>query len=339
MGSHAGLCPYGVGFAVSIVLIIYVGFILKKRPLTRRMFLLLLVAFITLAVVDVPTALGRCPGEDTIRPRRPRPQEGSDTSEGFASPGAPILYGLTVGLLSFTSPCGLPLVPAYILYYLGKEITVWRGFYGGFSATFGLLTAFSLMGVVISAAGITLAAYADVFEILSVIVTLAMGVFMLLGLRIPFFRAPRVVGGSKGVLGLFLFGCMWGIAVISCSPYLFIPFVLFSLTLGNAGIEAHAGYALGLGLPIMIIALLISLGRGGMVKEFVKLSPRLNKLSGIFLIIIGSSLLLYTYILKTFTNIPFEAFSAFLLLIIVLIILDFIANLRVEMALKASARG
>lgn len=116
-------------------------------------------------------------------------------------------------------------------------------------------------------------------------------------------------------------GFFGGIAIISCSPYIFIPLVVNSLALGAVGISVYIGYALGLGLPILVIAILISLGRKGIVTEFVKLAPKLNKLTGVILTIVGSSLLLFDFVLRPYLNLSFDAFNYSLLTIIVVIVL------------------
>ena len=169
---------------------------------------------------------------------------------------------VVAGVVSFTSPCALPLVPGYVAFVSGLDDPstaprrVWAGavlFVIGFGLTF------TALGAAASAVGFFLASRADLLDRVAGIVIVVMGVSMLGVIRIPGLERERRVRlhtmpqGPRGALPLgaaFAFG--WTPCV---GPVLASILVTASTQTSVArGALLLACYAAGLSLPFLLIA-------------------------------------------------------------------------------------
>ena len=57
-----------------------------------------------------------------------------------------IWWPFSAGVLVLLSPCGYALIPGYISYHLGSEVSVSRALQGGIISTIGLVAVFSILG-------------------------------------------------------------------------------------------------------------------------------------------------------------------------------------------------
>lgn len=171
------------------------------------------------------------------------------------------------GLVSFASPCVLPLLPGYLSYASGlgaAEVAQSQGRRGPLVlGTIGFILGFSLVfvatGALAGGVGSLLVGHQRLITILAGILIVAMGVaFMgiveLPGLWQPSFT-PRV-----GVAASPLLGLVFGLTFTPCiGPALSVVLSL-AFNEGSAGRGAVLAfaYALGLGLPFLLFALAFS---------------------------------------------------------------------------------
>ena len=166
------------------------------------------------------------------------------------------------GILSFLSPCVLPLVPAFLVDMAGeaalagtqraRTITHALAFVLGFSSVFTLLwVAVALVG-----------AYAGemVYWLTRIggLLLVVLGMQMLGLIRIPFLAREldlRLEGRTTGLPRSFLIGLAFGVGFTPCvGPYLaLILGLLLNVDLGSGAVLLVA-YALGLGLPFLALA-------------------------------------------------------------------------------------
>ena len=164
------------------------------------------------------------------------------------------------GILSFLSPCMLPLLPVYLSYFAGNADK--HDGKGSRIPAFilGFTLSFMVLGLLFSALGAMLARYQTV-------VNLVCGALMLLfGLScLDVIRLPRVFSGAKQVrvvdsLSAFLFGIVYPLNLTPCVG----AFLGSALALATASGSAAKGallllvYSLGLGIPFVLSAYLIS---------------------------------------------------------------------------------
>lgn len=180
-----------------------------------------------------------------------------------------IMTVFAAGLVSFLSPCVLPLVPAYISYIAGSSVKASPG--GviarrlpavGLSACFvlGFSTVFVLLGASATALGQLLLSYRQELDIIGGAIVIVFGLFMIGWARLDWLQRdlrlhPTIASGrpaSAFVLGLaFAFG--WTPCI---GPVLGAVLTVSAATATVAGgVSLLAVYSLGLGVPFVLAAL------------------------------------------------------------------------------------
>ncbi len=177
------------------------------------------------------------------------------------------------GLLSFLSPCVLPLVPPYLCYIAGisyEELVqeggaVPRGRILGAALLFvlGFAIVFVAFGATASIFGQLAAEYAEELSIAAGILIALFGLHFLGVLRIPLlYRQARFeAGGAKaGLIGAFLMGLAFAFGWTPCvGPILAaILFMAGGEESVGEGMRLLAVYAAGIGVPFILAALFTS---------------------------------------------------------------------------------
>lgn len=191
---------------------------------------------------------------------------GIDVIDASFLPAA--LIALVAGLLSFLSPCVLPIVPPYLAYMTGVGVGSLKS--GERSAVpaalmfvLGLSTVFLLMGFAASTFGRALLQYQDWMMRLSGVIVIAMGLHFLHVIRIPFLdQEARLDAGEQGGsgFGAYVLGLAFAFGWTPCIG----PQLGMILSLAASGAEVGRGtallavYALGLGIPFLLCAIFLS---------------------------------------------------------------------------------
>jgi cytochrome c-type biogenesis protein len=173
------------------------------------------------------------------------------------------------GVISFLSPCVLPLVPAYVSYVAGDSaqrierprarlaaLGVSVPFVAGFSAVFITL------GASASALGLLLQRYRYEANLVAAIVVIAFGLFMLgLWRWVPWLQRDlrlhlRLAGGTP--LAGFVLGLAFAFGWTPCiGPILGAILAVTATHTGTSGVALLSAYSLGLGVPFLLTALFI----------------------------------------------------------------------------------
>jgi cytochrome c-type biogenesis protein len=170
------------------------------------------------------------------------------------------------GLVSFLSPCTLPLLPGYLSYItgLGAEEVQARENVGavvGASALFvlGFSLIFVATGATASYIGAFLAPYRDTLSRLSGAFIIVLALFMIGVVRIPlFYREARFhLGRELGRWSAFPLGMAFAFGWSPCIGPVYTAILAKATTLGTAqqGALLLFVYSLGLGLPFLAMAL------------------------------------------------------------------------------------
>lgn len=204
------------------------------------------------------------------------------------------------GLLSFLSPCVLPLVPTYLAYVGGSAsakrvvlVTNALAFIAGFSLVFIAL------GAGASALGSVLRANQRVLMVVGGVLVSAFGLVMIGVIRLPWlYRDTRLqyAGETRTPVGAFLLGMAFAAGWTPCiGPILGAILTMASATgtLAN-GVGLLAVYALGLGVPFLLAALLLDPFMR-FSKGFRKYLPWVERGAGVLLLIAGLLMLTGTY--------------------------------------------
>ena len=175
------------------------------------------------------------------------------------------------GLLSFVSPCVLPIVPPYLCYLTGLSFEQLAGddapppgasrriVLSAVVFVLGFATVFVALGATASVVGQTVARYFDVLSIVAGAIIAVLGLHFLGVFRIaPLFRDMRftVERRPAGPLGAYVIGLAFAFGWTPCvGPVLAaILFVAGSADAAWRGAALLAVYALGIGLPFILAA-------------------------------------------------------------------------------------
>lgn len=184
------------------------------------------------------------------------------------------------GVVSFASPCVLPLVPAYLSVitglnvatlqdggrkHLGRVLATAGGFVAGFSAVFVLL------GLSVTAAGQALAVHRDLFTRVAGLIVLAMALFIAGAhiLNVPWLYQERRWRPSTGKFGPFaapIAGVAFGFGWTPCIGPVLTSVLAVAATTGQAGRGAVLllAYSAGLAVPLLAAALALDRVSGAM---------------------------------------------------------------------------
>ncbi|KAA9009787.1 cytochrome c biogenesis CcdA family protein [Histidinibacterium aquaticum] len=227
-----------------------------------------------------------------------------DTSLLLDATLLPALFiAMAAGLLSFLSPCVLPIVPPYLAYMGGVSVTELDGTRSArrrvtLSALFfvmGLSTVFLLLGFAFSAMGRLFLSVQDWFVTGAGLVIMIFGLHFIGVFRIGFMdREARVDAGDRGgsAFGAFVLGLAFAFGWTPClGPIL-------GAILGLAASEADmargsallAFYALGLGIPFLLVAAFFPRLKGAMA-WMRRHMDRIERVSGVLLWTVGLMML------------------------------------------------
>ncbi|MGK0619691.1 cytochrome c biogenesis CcdA family protein [Meiothermus cerbereus] len=191
-----------------------------------------------------------------------------------------LIAAFLAGILSFLSPCVLPLVPTYLL-YLGGE----RGrplfnaffFVGGFSLVFLLLgLPFTILGGLLSENRQLLGQVGGVILVL-------FGLYML-GLKPRWGVNLRYQGDTSRPWGAFMLGLVLGLGWTPCiGPILGS---ILTLTATGGGVGFLLAYILGLAVPFLLVALFADRIRPAL-RRAARLSHGAEVLAGVVLVAVG----------------------------------------------------
>jgi cytochrome c-type biogenesis protein len=176
-----------------------------------------------------------------------------------------VAVAFLAGLLSFLSPCVLPLVPSYLSFITGVSSSAELGARRHLALLHALLfvTGFSIIFVAFGATatelGRLLHAYQTWLERIGGVLVLIFGLYTLGVLRLPFLaREARVQLADKplGYLGSVLVGFAFGAGWTPCIGPILGSILLYASTRADLalGLRLLLAYSLGLAIPFLVAA-------------------------------------------------------------------------------------
>lgn len=195
------------------------------------------------------------------------------------------------GMITFISPCLLPMLPIYISYFAGgeqrslkKTLTCAIGF------VFGFTIMFVAMGALAGSVGSLLKGHQTIVNIISGLVIIFFGLYFLGIINIQLFRG-RKNSMNMSNLNFFtsmMFGMIFSIGWTPCVGAFLGSALVFASQQGHTiqGMILLLVYSIGLGIPFIISAVLIDKLKSTFdwIKKHYQI---INVCSGVFLIVIG----------------------------------------------------
>ena len=212
-----------------------------------------------------------------------------------------LAFTFTLGALAFFSPCGFPMLPAYVAYYLprdegaagalGRDAA--RGLAGGALAATGAFGVIASIGVLARAIGAPFKEQVVHLELVGGILVLALGLLTLAG-RGPSFRFALRPSERRGAVGILSFGALYAVAGASCVAPLFISVLVVAQQAAFLdGVLVVVAYALGFSLLLVGTTVLVATAQTGTLKVLKRVLPHVERMSGLVLVGVGLWLILY----------------------------------------------
>jgi len=195
------------------------------------------------------------------------------------------------GIITFISPCLLPMLPIYISYFAGggersarKTITGALGFVTGFTVVFVLLGA--LAGTV----GSFLREYRTAVNIVTGLIVIFFGLNFLGVFRVNLFRGSKITvkTGNMGFFSALVFGVIFSVGWTPCVGAFLGSALVLASQQGHVleGMLMLLAYSLGLGVPFVLSAVLIDYLKSAF--DWIKRNYKvINMICGGLLILIG----------------------------------------------------
>ena len=231
-----------------------------------------------------------------------------------------MLVALVAGLLSFLSPCVLPIVPPYLAYMGGISMAELRGDGGvrrsallpALFFVLGLSTVFLLLGMAASAFGAFFLSRMGVFNTIAGVTVMVFGAHFVGVYRIGFLdREVRMDAGDRGgsAFGAYVLGLAFAFGWTPCIGPQLGAILSLAASEGSVtrGTMLLGVYAVGLGIPFLLVAAFFPRLTGvmGWMKRHM---DRIERIMGLMLWTIG--LLMLTGGFSSFSYWLLETFPA-----------------------------
>ncbi len=196
------------------------------------------------------------------------------------------------GIITFISPCLLPMLPVYVSYFAGgkerergKIIKNVLGFILGFTLVF------VSMGALAGTLGSFLTRYRTIVDLVTGLVVVFFGLHFLGVFRVNLFRGSnrRMKGENLGFFSALLFGVVFSLGWTPCVGAFLGSALMLASKQGHVleGTMMLLCYSLGLGIPFFVSAILIDKLKGAF--SFIKSHYRvINLVCGLLLILVGA---------------------------------------------------
>lgn len=205
--------------------------------------------------------------------------------DGFLLAAFPI--AILAGLISFLSPCVLPLVPGYLSYAAGFSKARGKVFLGSLLFVLGFTALFVSFGALFGEIGSNILGHEDLITKILGVFTIFLGVIFLGAFPfMPGFK-PRV-STTGGLIGAPVLGFLFGIGWTPCiGPALAtVQTLSFQESSAVRGAILSFGYCIGLGLPFIASGLFLD--RSEPLRRFmIRRGSLITRLGGTLLILIG----------------------------------------------------
>lgn len=197
------------------------------------------------------------------------------------------------GIITFISPCLLPMLPIYISYFAGQgdQVNQRRTLINALGFVLGFTLVFITLGAFAGGIGSFLQEYSRFVNIISGAIVMIFGLNFMGLIHIPFLNLNRRLQFNTANLGFFsslLFGLIFSISWTPCVGAFLGSALMLAAVEGEAikGILMLLFFSLGLGIPFIASALLIH--RLKSTFDFIKRNYKIiNFLSGALLVLVG----------------------------------------------------
>ncbi|MCM3390567.1 cytochrome c biogenesis protein CcdA (plasmid) [Ureibacillus chungkukjangi] len=198
------------------------------------------------------------------------------------------------GVLSFISPCSLPLYPAFLSYVTGMSFNELKEEKGVFTRKalvhtllflFGFSIIFMALGFSTSLIGTIFIQYQDLLRQIGAIIIVIFGLVILGLLKFDFLQSEKRLQFKrrpKGYLGSVIIGMGFAAGWTPCTGPILAGVIALGISDPNKGMWYMLFYVLGFAIPFLVMSLFI-----GKMKFLQKRSGLFMKLGGVIMVMMG----------------------------------------------------
>lgn len=210
-----------------------------------------------------------------------------------------IAVAFSAGLLSFLTPCVVPLVPVYLASLVGPEI--FEGqisrlrvpvFFHSLTFVAGFSIIFILLGAIAGLTGFAVNLSLALLNKISGSLLIAFGLFIMAALKVPWLsyekRLAPSLGKTTGYLRSFTIGAVFSLAWTPCVGPILGGILALALNTATAwgGAYLLTFYSLGLGIPFLVIGVAFD-SLSPLLERIHRYSSLIYIISGLLLIAVG----------------------------------------------------
>jgi len=228
---------------------------------------------------------------------------------------AMLSFSFAAGVAVFFNPCGFPMLPPFIAAYLGKEEgkadnffrSLLKGLKVGLANSAGFVLFFGIMGIILTYAGSTIAAYipwvAGFIGVFLIIFGLLMAFKKDFNVSLPLDRFASLITRNRtkegGITFFFLGGIGYAIVSLGCVFPAFLIVVTMAFGGGALnGVTQFLAYAVGMSLPMLALAILTACSSGFVYKHMHTIMTYIKKISGVIMVGAGIYVIWYQLFLS-----------------------------------------
>lgn len=198
------------------------------------------------------------------------------------------------GIITFISPCLLPMLPIYVSYFAGGgDRSTKRTVINSLGFVLGFTFVFMMMGALAGSIGSFLVKYQTIVNVICGIIVVFFGLNFLGIFKIQLFHGGNraVNTDNMGFFSAMVFGMIFSVGWTPCVGAFLGSALMLASTQAHMikGMLMLLCYSLGLGIPFVLSAVLIDKLKGafGFIKKNYEI---INRICGLFLIVIGISM-------------------------------------------------
>ncbi len=198
------------------------------------------------------------------------------------------------GIITFISPCLLPMLPVYISYFAGgEERSIKKTLTSAFAFVLGFTLVFTMMGALAGTVGSFLREYQTAVNIVSGLIVIFFGLNFLGVFQVNLFHGSKwtINTDNMSFFSAFLFGVVFSVGWTPCVGAFLGSALMLASQQGHVaeGMLMLLVYSLGLGIPFILSAVLIGYLKSAF--DWIKRHYQIiNLVSGSLLILIGISM-------------------------------------------------
>lgn len=201
------------------------------------------------------------------------------------------LISFLEGIITFISPCLLPMLPIYVSYFAGGgERTMKKTLTGALGFTLGFTLVFMAMGALAGSVGALLTDYSFWVDLIGGLIVIGFGLSYMGLFRLGLFHGMKgtVKNGELGFFSALVFGIVFSLGWTPCVGAFLGSALMLASQRGHVleGMGMLLCYSLGLGIPFLLSAVLIDKLKSAFnwIKGHYSI---INKICGGLLVLVG----------------------------------------------------